>query len=90
MFISKLFSALCSASLNFLLSQLFSKTYIGETGQSLSIRIKEHKIAVQRGDTNNVYGNTTMHNIKWEDVKILDFENNWLKRKSKSHGFSFC
>ena len=47
---------------------------------------KEHKRAVQRGDTNNgisLHANTTMHSIKWEDAKILEIENNWLKRKFK-------
>ena len=59
-------------------------TYIGETGQSLSVRIKEHKRAVQSGDTNNgisLDANTTMHSIKWKDAKILEIENNWLKKK---------
>ena len=41
--------------------------YIGQTGGSLSVRIKEHKRAIQRGDTNNgisLHANKTMHSIK--------------------------
>ena len=48
--------------------------------------IHKNKRAVQRGDTNNgisLHVNTTMHSIKWEDARILEIENNWLKRKIK-------
>ena len=61
-------------------------SYIGETGRTLNTRIKEHKYAVRRYDPNNgisVHANATMHNMKWEDARIIGVEENTLKRKHK-------
>ena len=78
---------MCSASLNFLLSQLFSNTYIGETGQSLSIRLKEQ----YREETLIMYMATQPCIISnGKMLRYLNSKKNWLKRKSKSHGFLFA
>ena len=61
---------------------------IGETGQTLNTGIKEHKYAVRRYDPNNgisVHANATMHNMNWEDARIVGVEQNTLKRKYIMH-----
>ena len=49
--------------------------YIGETGRTLAVRIKEHKSAVNRDDSNNgisVHANSTCHDINWESAKVVE------------------
>ena len=65
-------------------------SYIGETGRTLNTRIKEHQYAVRRYDPNNgisVHANATMHNMKWEDARIIGVEENTLKKKYKESLF---
>ena len=70
-------------------------SYIGETGRTLNARIKEHQYAVRRYDPNNgkVHVNATMHNMKWEDARIVRVEQNTLKRNhyalQKRRGVNF-
>ena len=62
------------------------KTYIGETGRNLDIRLKEHKRAVKMDNQNNgivVHVNKTLHDIEWNNTEILEQESNWNKRKVK-------
>ena len=59
-------------------------TYIGETGRTLDVRLKEHKWAVRLDYTNNdiaVHANKTMHDIFWDSAEVLEQESNWLKRR---------
>lgn len=44
--------------------------YIGETGRTLDIRLKEHKRAVQWGDKNNGIS-ACQHRIDWDTVLTL-------------------
>ena len=60
------------------------QTYIGETGRSMEVRMKEHQRAVRQDNTNNgiaVHANNTMHNILWESAQILHRETHWHRRK---------
>ena len=60
--------------------------YIGETGRTLAVRMKEHKSAVNRDDSNNgisVHANSTCHDINWEGAKVIEVEENWKRRKYK-------
>ena len=63
------------------------RTYIGETGRSLSVRISEHKRAVQQLDRKNalaVHMTDHMdHQILWEESIIKEYETNWYRRKIK-------
>ena len=63
------------------------KSYIGETGRKLKIRVNEHKNDV-RNNNNNISGlsqhaKETGHEIDWEGVEIIYKENNFNKRKFK-------
>ena len=40
------------------------RTYIGETGRTLKIRMTEHKRVIRVGDLQNAHVNSTGHNIK--------------------------
>ena len=58
--------------------------YIGETGRSLSVRIKEHKYAVRTMNMNNaiaVHANDTGHLPNWDKAEILNIEADTRKRK---------
>lgn len=61
--------------------------YIGETGRTLNIRLKEHQRAVAHADEKNgiaVHANTyTKHTIQWDSAHVLDREEVWLKRRVK-------
>lgn len=62
-------------------------TYIGETGRTLEIRLKEHKRAVEKGDNKNgiaVHANKfPSHIIQWNTCTVLEQEQNWYKRRVK-------
>ena len=58
--------------------------YIGETGRTMNLRMKEHQRAVKYDNTLNgisVHANTTRHAIAWETNKVLHKEKDWNKRK---------
>ena len=62
------------------------QSYIGETGRTLSTRVKEHKKAVEKDDINNgisVHANSTWHNIDWDSAQVIEVEKNLTKRKLK-------
>ena len=61
-----------------------NQTYIGETGRTLKVRLKEHHRAVNVSDTNNgiaVHANEHDHPVDWSSAKILHKETNFIKRK---------
>ena len=61
-------------------------TYIGETGRTLGVRLKEHKRAVRMDQPNNgiaVHANKTRHDILWDSAEVLEQETNWTKRRFK-------
>ena len=63
------------------------RVYIGETGRCLSIRISEHKRAVQHLDKSNALAVHIIehmdHQIQWEESTIIEFESNWYTRRLK-------
>ena len=59
------------------------KKYIGQTKQRLKNRIQQHKNDIKNGSTNtglSNHVNITKHNVEWDNVKILEKENNVFKR----------
>ena len=62
------------------------QVYIGETCKTLIDRMKEHKRPVQKIDTNNslaVHVKETLHDISWENAKVLQKEQHKIRRKIK-------
>jgi len=62
------------------------KSYIGETGKRMRVRIKQHQDDVRhRRDSNAVYKHIkeTGHNIDWDRAEALDKEKRTLIRKWK-------
>ena len=61
--------------------------YIGETGRTIKIRLKEHKQDVVRGKENisglSKHIRDTNHNIDWDNIYILNKKNDFQKRKFK-------
>ena len=60
-----------------------SDTYIGETGRNMAIRFKEH---TSRKGTNSAikeHLEAKNHSCSLEDVRILEKEDDWYKRKVK-------
>lgn len=58
--------------------------YVGETGRSLEMRLKEHRYAVKTMDTNNgvaVHAWTNDHHVNWEAAKVITVEQHQTKRK---------
>jgi predicted GIY-YIG superfamily endonuclease len=63
------------------------KSYIGETGRSLKIRLKEHEADIknERSRTSALaeHSSKTKHHVCLEDAKIIAREDNYQKRKIK-------
>jgi len=61
------------------------KSYIGETGRTVEVRLKEHQASVKKCDPDisklTEHKLKTGHRFKWEDVKVIGKESNWRKRK---------
>ena len=60
------------------------KNYIGETGRLLSTRLKEHQSAVRLSPDRSAIAthiNDLAHAIDWSACRVLDKENNIIKRK---------
>ena len=58
--------------------------YIGETGRSLSCRLKEHRQAVKTGNMNNgivAHAWNNEHHVDWEAAKVRANEEHLWKRK---------
>ena len=62
-------------------------TYIGETGRTLEIRVKEHKRACVKADFEKSavaeHAWLSGHYIDWDNVEVLDQENDLCRRKVK-------
>ena len=58
--------------------------YVGETGRSLEMRLKEHKYTVKNNDTNN---GVTIHawdndqHVNWDAAKVVAVEHHFTMRK---------
>ena len=65
------------------------KKYTGETGRKLKERMKEHKDDGEKLPKNkkiigpSLHMKTTGHSPTWDDVRIVDRENNWKTKKFK-------
>jgi hypothetical protein len=67
-----------------------SKSYIGETGRTLEVRLSEHKRSLKKGDPelsklceHHFY---TGHRFLWEQAKVIGQEKNWRARKVHEAG----
>ena len=59
-------------------------TYVGETGRTLELHLKEHQRAVKSRQTTNriaVHANNTHHSILWDSAEVISRETHWHKRK---------
>ena len=62
------------------------ESYIGETLRPLETRIAEHKRCCREGNSSSGVAEhmwSKQHDIKWANVRILDSETGWTKRKIK-------
>jgi hypothetical protein len=61
------------------------KSYIGETGRKLEIRLKEHKNSLKKGDiTTSKLAERALieeHLFEWDKIIVLDRETKWKARK---------
>ena len=64
------------------------KVYIGEPGQSLQERVKEHKYAVRKYDSKNgivAHTWTAQHAVDWSAARVKITEHHLWKRKTLEH-----
>ena len=63
------------------------KSYIGEIGRSLKIRLKEHVVDIKNGRSRTSalakHSSKTKHHVCLEDAKVIAREDNYHKRKIK-------
>ena len=63
------------------------KVYVGETGRTLNIRQKEHKRHLFNGNTEDsavaAHAHQEVHDIDWENTFVLDYDDDFFKRKVK-------
>ena len=63
------------------------EVYVGETGRTLNIRQKEHKRHLFNGNTEDsavaAHAHQEVHDIDWENTFVLDYDDNFFKRKVK-------
>ena len=60
------------------------RSYIGETGRNLKIRLTEHKAAVRRGDRKNgitVHVQNHDHCVDWESAGVVGQEPHYWRRR---------
>jgi hypothetical protein len=61
------------------------KWYIGETGQKFKDRKRQHMRDVMKGNDKNGIANHLLihpdHKISWENFKIIDKQEDWIRRK---------
>ena len=57
--------------------------YIGETGRNMGVRFKEHTTRKNTNSAIKEHLEATNHRCSMDNVKILDREDNWYKRKIK-------
>ena len=58
--------------------------YVGETGRSLEMRLKEHRYAVKSCDTKNgvaVHAWNNDHHVNWDAARVVAVEHHLTKRK---------
>ena len=58
--------------------------YIGETGRSLEVRLKEHKYAVRTANMNNgiaAHAWNSQHPVNWDGARVRCFEQHMWRRK---------
>ena len=59
--------------------------YVGETGRSLEMRLKEHRYAVKTKDSRNgivVHADTNNHEVDGEAARMVMFEEHQTKKES--------
>ena len=65
---------------------LCDMSYVGETGRTLQIRIKEHKRALTNGDpcmsALAEHAINHHHNIAWEDATVVDADPHMYRRRT--------
>jgi hypothetical protein len=67
------------------------RSYVGETGRSLSVRIGEHKLnGLLEKSKLNQYAFKEDHQISWNEAKILHIEGNSKYRKYKESAQMAC
>jgi hypothetical protein len=70
------------------------RSYVGETGRQLSVRIGEHKFNLKNGllDKSNLaqHAFEEAHQISWNEAKILQIEVNSRQRKYKQSAHMAC
>ena len=61
-------------------------SYVGETGQTLQLRIKEHRRALTNGDpcmsALAEHAINHHHNIAWEDATVVDADPHMYRRRT--------
>ena len=61
-----------------------SKVYIGQSGRFLACQMKEHRRAVQNGDTNSSavaeHAWQNLHHVDWEAAEVIDSSSDWYPR----------
>jgi predicted GIY-YIG superfamily endonuclease len=70
------------------------RSYVGETGRPLSVRIGEHKLNLKNGllDKSKLarHAFEEDHQISWNEAKILEIEVNGRQRKYKESAHVAC
>ena len=66
-----------------IMCQSCNHTYIGETGRNMGVRFKEHTTRKNTNSAVKEHLEATNHRCSMENVKILEREENWYKRKVK-------
>ena len=63
------------------------KVYIGDTGRTLQVRQKEHKRHCINGRTQDsavaAHAHQELHDIDWENTSVLDYDDDFYRRKVK-------
>jgi hypothetical protein len=60
-----------------------NENYVGETGRNLGVRFKEHTTRKNTNSAIKEHLTDSGHKCSWDDVKILDKEENWFRRRIK-------
>ena len=73
------------------------RSYIGETGRNLQIRLTEHKAAVRKGDRKNGIAINVQdhdHCLDWEAARVVDQEPHYILEKKSlggpAHSKTYC
>ena len=69
------------------------KVYKGETCRQLKVRLEEHRKTVVRGEieksgmADHIWMEKGNHLLLWEEVEIIDREENWKRRRLKESAY---